>query len=148
MDEEVGLEDLAAATMESTVFWVVGYMFRRNISSLSSGSKSKPRKKPAEAELSLQPNSANYLHGLLFYPEDGGDMFLRNVGHLPNYTPLQPTRGSSESQEVQRKGNIPHPCRLSVRHTASVDADTLLLAGSHRAVLARPVPPLSAGHYT
>jgi hypothetical protein len=23
--------------------------------------------------------------GLFFDPEDGGDMFLRNVGHFPNY---------------------------------------------------------------
>jgi hypothetical protein len=31
------------------------------------------------------------LLGLLFHPEDGGNMFLRNVGGIqPNYTPLLP----------------------------------------------------------
>jgi hypothetical protein len=30
-----------------------------------------------------------FLLGLLFYPEDGGNMFLRNVGSLsPDYTAL------------------------------------------------------------
>jgi hypothetical protein len=36
---------------------------------------------------------AGFLLGLLFYPEDGGDMFLRNVGRLSaNYTALYPRR--------------------------------------------------------
>jgi hypothetical protein len=42
--------------------------------------------------LKLLLASAGYLLGLLFYPEDGSDMLLRNVGLPPNYTPLQPRR--------------------------------------------------------
>jgi hypothetical protein len=30
-----------------------------------------------------------FLFGLLFYPENGGDMFLWNIGVSPNYTALQ-----------------------------------------------------------
>jgi hypothetical protein len=30
--------------------------------------------------------------GLLFDPEEGSDLFLRNVGLSPKYTALQPTR--------------------------------------------------------
>jgi hypothetical protein len=54
---------------------------RRNISPPSSGSKSKASKKPGKAGGKLS---------LLFYPEDGGDMFLRNVGFSPNFMELQP----------------------------------------------------------
>jgi hypothetical protein len=51
-------------------------MFWRNISPPSSGSKCKPSKKPAAVGFSL---------ALFFYPEDGGDMFLKNVGLSRNY---------------------------------------------------------------
>jgi hypothetical protein len=63
-------------------------MFRRNILPPSAGWKSKPRKKLAEAGSeqwriptgyrNLLPASAGT--SLLFEPEDGGDIFLRNVG--------------------------------------------------------------------
>jgi hypothetical protein len=45
-------------------------MFRRNILSESSGLKGKPNKKPTEVCSKLS------LFGMLFVPEDGGDMFL------------------------------------------------------------------------
>jgi hypothetical protein len=48
----------------------------------SSGSKSKPRKKPAKAGGRLT------LVGILFDSECGGYMFLRNVGLTPNFTAL------------------------------------------------------------
>jgi hypothetical protein len=39
---------------------------------------------------------AAFLYGLVFHPEDGGDVFLRNVGgHLPDYTALYPRRYNS-----------------------------------------------------
>jgi hypothetical protein len=53
--------------------------FRRNISPPTSGSKSKPSK------LTLPPASTGFLLGLLFDPEDGGDMFPLNVGLSLNY---------------------------------------------------------------
>jgi hypothetical protein len=34
---------------------------------------------------SLPPDFAGFFLGLLFTPEDGGDIFLRNVGFSPNY---------------------------------------------------------------
>jgi hypothetical protein len=36
------------------------------------------------------PASSWYMHGLLFKPEDGDNMFTRNVGELPDYTVLHP----------------------------------------------------------
>jgi hypothetical protein len=36
-------------------------------------------------QLSLLPASTGLLLGLLFRPENGGDMLLRNVGIFPNY---------------------------------------------------------------
>jgi hypothetical protein len=54
----------------------------------SSGSKNKPSKKPAEAAGKLS-SLDDFLFGLIFNPEDGGNMSFRNVGLSPNYTPLQ-----------------------------------------------------------
>jgi hypothetical protein len=58
--------------------------FQRNISSPSSGSKSKPSKKPTGAGGMLRlPNvSVCFLLSLLFDTEDRSDMFLQNVGSL------------------------------------------------------------------
>jgi hypothetical protein len=47
---------------------------------------------PCSSELSLPPASAVLLLGLFFGPEDGGDMFIRNVGLSPIYTASQPRR--------------------------------------------------------
>jgi hypothetical protein len=66
----VGSDVHILVTMKSTVFWVVTpcksveSQPRRNVS--SSGSKNKPSKKR--------------LLGVFFDLDDGGDMFLRNVG--------------------------------------------------------------------
>jgi hypothetical protein len=51
---------------------------------LSSGSKSKPSKKPTEA--------TDFLLGSYFESEDGGDILLSNVWHLQNNMALQSRR--------------------------------------------------------
>jgi hypothetical protein len=42
--------------------------------------------------LGLSPASADFSLGLLLDREDGGDMFLRNVGLFPNYMSLYPPK--------------------------------------------------------
>jgi hypothetical protein len=159
MDEEVRLEDLLGGTVESTGFWVATpcsserCMFRRNVSAPSSGSKSKPRRNPAEATLSLPPDTANYLHGLFYDPEDRGGMFLRNVVLRPNYAPFQPRRRCSSVQRFVRESRgtaelaprdhtLPAP-EPSVRRSHSQCRCRRIVGSRHRAVLARPVrtPP-------
>jgi hypothetical protein len=41
-----------------------------------------------QRKLSLTPASTGFLLGVLFDHDDGGDMFLRNVGLSLNYTAL------------------------------------------------------------
>jgi hypothetical protein len=56
----------------------------------SSGSNNRPRKKPAWEQVA----NGGFLLGLFFDLEDGGDMFLWNVGWLPMdyYMTLYPRR--------------------------------------------------------
>jgi hypothetical protein len=42
--------------------------------------------------LRLSPASVGFLHGLLLHPEDGDNMFLRNLKLSPNSMTLQPRR--------------------------------------------------------
>jgi hypothetical protein len=79
-------------SVNSTVFWVEkspsserGRRFEET-SPPSLGSKSRPRKKSAEdIRLSLPGPSVAFLLCLLFKPEDGDNMFLRNasLSHTP-----------------------------------------------------------------
>jgi hypothetical protein len=63
-----GVEVLTAVVIKGSVFWDI---------TPSSGLKNKPRKNQAFCLL-----YAGFLLGLFFDFEDGGDMFLRNVGPL------------------------------------------------------------------
>jgi hypothetical protein len=45
--------------------------------------------------LNMTPASSDFLLDLLVYPEDVGDMFLRNIGLLLNYMALRPTHLTS-----------------------------------------------------
>jgi hypothetical protein len=66
-------------------------MFRRNISPPFSGSKNELRKN--SRPLFATCVHAGFLLDLFFDLEDGGDMFLRNVGLLSrDYTALYPRR--------------------------------------------------------
>jgi hypothetical protein len=49
----------------------------------------------SQSKLNLPPASAGFIITLVFNPEDGGDMFLRNVGLSPNYTPFKPRQAYS-----------------------------------------------------
>jgi hypothetical protein len=69
--------------------------FRRNITSPTLESQSKPRKKISEVErgqVSLTFASADFLLVLIFDSEDGGDMYLRNVRIPLSYVELQARR--------------------------------------------------------
>jgi hypothetical protein len=85
------------------VFYLLGYnavwsvesrpIFRRNISTPSSGPKNKPSMKPESRALLAICVHAGFLLDLFLGPEDGGDMFLRNVGRLSmDYQALYPRR--------------------------------------------------------
>jgi hypothetical protein len=78
-------------------FYLLGYnsvysaesqlMFRRHMTHLSSGLKNKPSKKPAWKQVASRALLAIWFHarfllGLIFDPEDGADMCLRNVSCL------------------------------------------------------------------
>jgi hypothetical protein len=59
----------------------------------SSGLKSVPSKKPASSLQKENMLHAGFLLGLLFNPEDGSDMFFRNVcGLSTGYMALCPRR--------------------------------------------------------
>jgi hypothetical protein len=77
------------------------WTFRRNISPLSSGLKSKTSMKQAGSSDLSELHAVTTHKTVLFEPEGGGNMFLRNVGLSPNYTELQPIRPySSESSSA------------------------------------------------
>lgn len=59
-----------------TMVWLGPPIFRRNMASASK-QKSKARKKPTEE---VEPG--NFLLGLLFKPDDVGDLFTRNVDSM------------------------------------------------------------------
>jgi hypothetical protein len=61
--------------LKNSIIWDI--TLRRNMSPPSSGSKNKLSKKPAGLLLVICVH-ASFLLGL-FVPEDGGDIFLRNV---------------------------------------------------------------------
>jgi hypothetical protein len=61
----------------------------------------------SETQLHLPLPSAECLSGLIFDPDDGSNMFLRNVGHYPNYMGLQ-TRRHSQSYEHRIRQELPN----------------------------------------
>jgi hypothetical protein len=78
--KDVGFEVLTAVAMKSSVFWDITLcsplsqpIIRKNMSPPSSGLKSKP-------SFACHLLHAGFLLGVFFNPEDGGNMFLSNVG--------------------------------------------------------------------
>jgi hypothetical protein len=72
--------------------------------------QSKLSKKPAGAsQFSFPPVSALFLLGLLFGPEDGGGMFLRNIKLSPYYPEgrtFQGHRRENLKPNIQRMGAV------------------------------------------
>jgi hypothetical protein len=66
--------------MKISAFCESQQTFRRDISPPSSGITSKPSKKQASRRQQSELLLAGFLLHLLFDPEDGGDVFLRNIG--------------------------------------------------------------------
>jgi hypothetical protein len=102
------LQVTTAVTMKGAVFW--GFW----VVSPCSSEKARhfggtpylhlqgPKVSQARNErISLPPASFGYLLGLLFEPEAGGEIFLRNVEVSPNYTALQHRRPYSSWNLVQ-----------------------------------------------
>jgi hypothetical protein len=50
--------------------------------------KTDARSRMRQNKCSFPSDSADFLLGLIFYLEDGGDMFLRKIGLSPNYMAL------------------------------------------------------------
>jgi hypothetical protein len=90
----VRFEVLTAVVTKGTIFWDITpcspLKANRRFGETSPSSRSK--NKPARA-LFVTCFYAGFLLGLFFNPEDGRDMFLRNVGRLSTgYTALYPRR--------------------------------------------------------
>jgi hypothetical protein len=78
----IGFEVLIAVVMKSSIFWDITLRslmsqptFRRNMAPPSSGSKSKPSKKP-----DLLAASFMFVPCCLLLDTEHGEMFLRNFG--------------------------------------------------------------------
>jgi hypothetical protein len=98
----VGFEVLTAVVMKSTIFWDItpcsplsihrrfGGTYRFHLQ----GRKNKFSNKPAWKQVASSFH-AGLLLNLFFDPEDGGNMFLRNVGWpSTDYTALRPEDGN------------------------------------------------------
>jgi hypothetical protein len=48
------------------------------------------------------PSDAGILFGLLFGPEDSGDMYFRNVRLIPNHTALNPEDRPTQSRRREK----------------------------------------------
>jgi hypothetical protein len=81
--------------MKSTLFWDLMPCSPLKVNRRFGGTwlpYSDSRNKPARNQSEVRWQ-AEFLHGLFFDIEDGGDMFLRNVGLLPeDHTALYPRR--------------------------------------------------------
>jgi hypothetical protein len=55
-----------------------------------SGFKAETPCSSAPQEYNFPPACDDFLLHLLFNPEDGGDVFLRNVGRFPKYNGIKP----------------------------------------------------------
>jgi hypothetical protein len=81
----LGFEVLTAVVMKSAIFWDLTLCSPLRVNWRVGGTYS--------LHLLATCFHTGFLLGLFFYPEDGGDMFLRNVGWLStDYTTLNPRK--------------------------------------------------------
>jgi hypothetical protein len=74
--------------MKSTFFSVATPCSSEGAQHFGGANQRKKQHWEAENSATLPPDSTDFLLGLLSDPEDGSDMFLRNVGLSPNYMAL------------------------------------------------------------
>jgi hypothetical protein len=98
--EIVRFEVFTSVTMKNTVFWDVALC-----------SSCVNRRFGGTFRLRMQ-TAATCLRWFLergfFYPEDGGDTFLRNIGSHKIYTAPHPTRRHSSEMEIVLKALVYH----------------------------------------
>jgi hypothetical protein len=90
---DIKFEVLTAVTVVSMIFWVVTLCSSEKVRHFGGTCHLHFRINEQETSRSWwRLASAGFLLGLLFDPEVGSDMFLRNVELPPNYIALQPRR--------------------------------------------------------
>jgi hypothetical protein len=62
---------------------------------------------------SLLPASAGFLHGLILYPKDRGDMFLPYIGLSRHYVTSQPGKPYSSMEYTSYNALNPDYCMLN-----------------------------------
>jgi hypothetical protein len=101
--------------------------YRRDTLPPSSWSKSKPKQR---ARIKHSDQRSSDVLGLLFYPDDGGSAFLRNIGELlPDYTVSHPIRQVLFMFTAERTSPPTYFC-LFYEHLGSQDSSDGIVMGT------------------
>jgi hypothetical protein len=79
----IGLSELHGVTSQKTALFIV------TVVKAASATQALIKQEANKFSLDSPPASAGFLLSLLVDPEDGGDIFFRNIGLFLNYTALQ-----------------------------------------------------------